>query len=1340
MKGDFTRLTFRPDKHYTSVLMQQGRLQLDSDWNEQADIQAHLYRTQVVDLIGAESGAPTSENDPNQQTDKAYKDSFKISETSSNGEDLVISPGRFYVNGTLCELEATRVKFEVTPSNQVKVNTLIVDGQKFEEGQWIKVVGDQKILKINREINTQTLELPLNDSAGSVGQRGELSRTLTYKTQSDHPNSEPSANGLHLAYLDVWQRHITTIEDPGLREPALNLPDTTTRTKTVWQLKLQPLNRKFIEDSTVAGQTRTDLLSRLNGLSVERLKQSFEAFLTANIPLAQQGDTKGKFEFLLNTVVNPSTPSWRQQFEDILKSLLAVNQDALKTALDNLLITVQLTDVQPFDQLLAKVTLTPAQETNLKIPFNALLAKVVPPDPDQQKSSYDTLLARTTSTQEDKKELQHPFDELLSKITLTTEEKAELQSYFNDLQAAPTSASDEEKTRWTASFNALLPKIDQLTSKGNTFQADFKTFLDKAIASDQVLKELESYERDETIADDLSKPEWISFTKDAWSTFPQRSKRRKPYMNACAKLCTASGSATSSDSRYRRLENQLYRVEIHDPGKVGDDQSEAESKKATFKWSRDNGSIVSIIENYENFEKGIITIRKSAQDAWTSSKSGQWIEILDEERELKGQPGQLARLSRVSGNKIEFDVSSLVGEKVQKSTKVRRWDHMTKEASILTRTEWVELEAGIKVQFDKESEYKTGDYWLIPARAATNDIEWSDNQAEDLNKRQPLPQTALGIEHDYALLAAVEVVDGKFSPLIKEQDHRFIFPALAYTFDTREGVIKGNLDVQGTLTANNLNVSGRFSAGTFQGATFAVTKDPTSNNPSIYGSIRIGENPNRVEFVPDQASIFAFTKTSKVGIGVTDFSSQFGVIGNVAIGDATFLNSTSIPQNGLIVKGNAGFGTPTPKNQLDVFGAVAIGQAFAGTTTAPANGLLVDGKVAIGIAQPDTNVNVKLHVNGTVKATAFDGDGSALTGVVKTEGNNVFSGTLIVRGSTSLATPSPTTLNSTVGIGVENPASKLTVKGNAAIGKRYDQTEAPKDGLLVEGGVGIGTDRSPVTLNAKLEVQGASSDTQKAALNITNSQLKNLLWVRNDGKVGIGIENLRDIKEKLHVDGSLQVANDIKCDRLFINADELPGDAPTQDNPDPMLYVNGSLLVEKRIFAKGVLEANEFQGSDFKQISSRTLKDQVSDLSSQEVEEILQRLNPVKYVYTEDATQSLRAGFIAEDTPDLLTSSDKQAIKILDVVAVLTKAVKDQQMMSEELSEVIENQRSELEILRENLRALEERNLDSPQAIAPFINPLDEQIIERSSRTSRRTEWLLYRKLKRFIRQLFGGT
>ena len=57
MKGDFTRFTFRPEKHYRSVRVQQGRVQLDADWNEQADIATHRDDAAMGDLIGRQ-GAP----------------------------------------------------------------------------------------------------------------------------------------------------------------------------------------------------------------------------------------------------------------------------------------------------------------------------------------------------------------------------------------------------------------------------------------------------------------------------------------------------------------------------------------------------------------------------------------------------------------------------------------------------------------------------------------------------------------------------------------------------------------------------------------------------------------------------------------------------------------------------------------------------------------------------------------------------------------------------------------------------------------------------------------------------------------------------------------------------------------------------------------------------------------------------------------------------------------------------------------------------------------------------------------------------------------------------------
>src|SRR5829696_8866231 len=57
MRGDFSRVTFRPENHFSGVLLQQGRVQLDAEFNEQVDIEAYRDRTTARDVIGR-AGAP----------------------------------------------------------------------------------------------------------------------------------------------------------------------------------------------------------------------------------------------------------------------------------------------------------------------------------------------------------------------------------------------------------------------------------------------------------------------------------------------------------------------------------------------------------------------------------------------------------------------------------------------------------------------------------------------------------------------------------------------------------------------------------------------------------------------------------------------------------------------------------------------------------------------------------------------------------------------------------------------------------------------------------------------------------------------------------------------------------------------------------------------------------------------------------------------------------------------------------------------------------------------------------------------------------------------------------
>ena len=56
MKGDFTRDTFDRRHQFSRVLLQQGRVLLDADWNEQTSILLHYIRTLATDLIGPHGG------------------------------------------------------------------------------------------------------------------------------------------------------------------------------------------------------------------------------------------------------------------------------------------------------------------------------------------------------------------------------------------------------------------------------------------------------------------------------------------------------------------------------------------------------------------------------------------------------------------------------------------------------------------------------------------------------------------------------------------------------------------------------------------------------------------------------------------------------------------------------------------------------------------------------------------------------------------------------------------------------------------------------------------------------------------------------------------------------------------------------------------------------------------------------------------------------------------------------------------------------------------------------------------------------------------------------------
>ena len=252
-------------------------------------------------------------------------------------------------------------------------------------------------------------------------------------------------------------------------------------------------------------------------------------------------------------------------------------------------------------------------------------------------------------------------------------------------------------------------------------------------------------------------------------TLPQlraRARLDKPPIELCV---------ISPESRYRGAENQLYRVEVHQGG-----VATTGATSATFKWSRENGSVVFPIVSLTGTT---VVVENLGRDACLSLKPGDWVEVCDDDIAMSEQAGPLAQVDTIDRDtltitlKLPNGVTSLPAysatDAPSKYPLLRRWDHAGDRAVLggaLAISEaanadqnWIDLEDGVQISFAigeaKASEYKAGDYWLIPARVATGDVEWphelDSNGVPKLDSSQnPIPalQPPRGPVHYYAPL------------------------------------------------------------------------------------------------------------------------------------------------------------------------------------------------------------------------------------------------------------------------------------------------------------------------------------------------------------------------------------------------------------------------------------------------------------------------------------------------------------------------------------------------------------------------------------------------------------
>jgi len=124
--------------------------------------------------------------------------------------------------------------------------------------------------------------------------------------------------------------------------------------------------------------------------------------------------------------------------------------------------------------------------------------------------------------------------------------------------------------------------------------------------------------------------------------------------------------------------------------------------------------------------------------------------------------------------------------------------------------------------------------------------------------------------------------------------------------------------------------------------------------------------------------------------------------------------------------------------------------------------------------------------------------------------------------------------------------------------------------------------------------------------------------------------------------------------------------------------------------------------------SSREYKEDIQELSTATALSTLQGLNPVTFKY-KAAEEERHVGFIAEDVPELVASQDRKGMSPMDVVAVLTKVVKEQQDTVNRQQQAIEAQQQAHQELIEEFTALKAQQ-EANQVLMKKLSVLETQL------------------------------
>ncbi|MEK6261837.1 MAG: tail fiber domain-containing protein [Planctomycetota bacterium] len=253
------------------------------------------------------------------------------------------------------------------------------------------------------------------------------------------------------------------------------------------------------------------------------------------------------------------------------------------------------------------------------------------------------------------------------------------------------------------------------------------------------------------------------------------------------------------------------------------------------------------------------------------------------------------------------------------------------------------------------------------------------------------------------------------------------------------------------------------------------------------------------------------------------------------------------------------------------------------------------------------------------------------------------------------------------------------------------ENNAPNGSLFVgaNGNVGMGGGQLP-DVNSKLDIR---SDFNNGLLAKRSSANAHYLRVENTNSIfRCGVQSSGDAQFGALTSGKGLNMLAGGTTKVVINASGQIsfGNSPPAITTHALVHESG---------------ANLTSGGVWTSVSSRAAKQDIEPITSAEARDAVRALQPVGYRYKNELDERY-VGFIAEDVPELVATNDRKGLAPMDITAVLTKVVQDQDTLLQSQDRQLSDQQAEIGKQRELIARQEKLNGEQQETLATLMRRL----------------------------------